>query len=91
MIYIPIRGSSGIHVENAIEVYGYELELLKMIHLDNLTVEEAASKISVSKTTAWRIIESAREKITKALHERRPLKIINISLSDIERLSESSG
>ena len=52
-----------------------EFEAIKLIDLADLTIEEAASKMKISRGTVWRLISSARKKLAKALVEGRPLKI----------------
>jgi predicted DNA-binding protein (UPF0251 family) len=44
-----------------------ELEVLKLCDLDDLTQEEAGSKMGVSRGTIQRILAIARKKVAKAL------------------------
>jgi len=44
-----------------------EIELLKLIDLEGLEQEEAASRLGVSRKTAWRDLHEARRKIADAL------------------------
>ena len=75
MLYISVREVRGVlrgvFVEDVIELFDYEIDLLKMVHIDGLTIEEIALRIGVSKATTWRIIENARIKIIKALYENK--------------------
>lgn len=52
-----------------------EVEALKLIDLEKLSFEEAGAKMGVSRNTVWRLVESAREKIIKAIIESRELQI----------------
>ncbi|MHC1628080.1 MAG: DUF134 domain-containing protein [Candidatus Nezhaarchaeales archaeon] len=52
-----------------------ELEALRNVYLENLTQEEAAKRMNISRGTLWRLLESARRKITQALVEKRPIVI----------------
>ncbi|OYT42431.1 MAG: hypothetical protein B6U78_01335 [Candidatus Aenigmarchaeota archaeon ex4484_224] len=61
-----------------------EFEAIRLIDLEDLTVEEAGKRMNVSRGTVWRLINSARKKIAKALVEGRPIKIE--SLGEIERI-----
>ncbi|MGC9009362.1 MAG: DUF134 domain-containing protein [Sulfolobales archaeon] len=79
IIYIPVKEIRGVSIEDVIEIFDYEIDLLKMIYLDGLTLEDAAAKIGVSKATTWRIIENARVKIIRALHEKKPMKLVSSS------------
>lgn len=44
-----------------------EIELLRLIDLEDLEQEEAAEKLGVSRKTAWRDLHEARRKIADAL------------------------
>ena len=44
-----------------------ELEALKLVDLQGMTQEEAGEKMGVSRGTIWRLLESARKKITDAI------------------------
>jgi predicted DNA-binding protein (UPF0251 family) len=61
--------------DEAIVLYEHELEAMKLIHLDNRTIEEASLMMGLTKTTFWRILESGRRKVTKALVEGKPISI----------------
>lgn len=77
VVYLPVKGVEGVSVADAIEIYPHEVEALKLIHLDGLTVEEAAAKFGVSKSTFWRILECCRYKIAQALVSRKPIKLVS--------------
>ena len=44
-----------------------ELEVLRLVDLQGLTQEEAGERMGVSRGTVWRLLESARKKVTDAL------------------------
>lgn len=44
-----------------------ELEILRLIELENLTQEEAAAMMGVSRKTLWKDLHKARKKIAEAL------------------------
>lgn len=52
-----------------------ELEALRLVYLEDLSQDEAAERMGVSKTTLWRILESGRKKVVRALVERRAIVI----------------
>ena len=52
-----------------------ELEAMRNVYLEKLTQEEAARRMNISRGTLWRLLESARRKVTQALVERRPIVI----------------
>jgi predicted DNA-binding protein (UPF0251 family) len=46
-----------------------EIEVLRLINLEELTQEETGEKMGVSRGTIWRLLDSARKKVTKAIIE----------------------
>ena len=52
-----------------------ELEAMSLRDIDKLTQEECAERMNVSRQTFQNIIESAREKVSKALIEGRSIRI----------------
>ena len=52
-----------------------ELEVLRLLDLENLSQEEAGERMGVSRGTIWRLQERARTKVTQALVEARRLVI----------------
>lgn len=59
----------------AIELSYPEFEVLRLSDLEKLTQGEIAKKMKTSRGTVWRLLESAREKVARALVESRPLLI----------------
>ena len=45
----------------------YELEALRLVDLEDLTQEEAAAMMGVSRKTLWNDLHKARKKVTNAL------------------------
>lgn len=52
-----------------------ELEAMRLVDLEGLSQEEAGGRMGVSRGTVWRLLQSARQKVTTALVEGRPLTI----------------
>ena len=52
-----------------------ELEAMRLVDLEGLSQEEAGERMGVSRGTVWRLLQSARQKVTAALVEGRPLTI----------------
>jgi len=52
-----------------------EIEALKLKFLDKLEQKQAAKKMQVSRTTFWRILSGAGEKISDALINGKAIKI----------------
>lgn len=50
-----------------ISLHPEEIELIRLIDLEGLEQEEAASRLGVSRKTAWRDLHEARKKIADAL------------------------
>jgi predicted DNA-binding protein (UPF0251 family) len=61
-----------------------ELEAFRLVDMEGLSQEEAGQKMSVSRGTIWRLVQSARKKTAQALTEGRPLQIL-VSQSSEER------
>lgn len=61
----PKRGGEPIVLDLA------ELEALKLVDLEGLSLEEAGLKMNVSRSTVWRLVRSAREKLVRAIVEGR--------------------
>jgi len=66
-----------VSIGDCVEIYDYEIEAFALVHYEGLTTEEAATKMNLSKSTFWRILEQARFKLAKALIERKPIKVVS--------------
>ena len=58
-----------------IELTYPEYEVLRLSEVEKLKQEEIAKRMKTSRGTVWRLLESAREKVARALSESRPLLI----------------
>ena len=50
-----------------------ELEALRLVYLEGLTQKEASERMGISRGTLWRLLDSGRKKLVRALIERRPI------------------
>jgi predicted DNA-binding protein (UPF0251 family) len=64
-------------VTTAIKIEPAELEAIRLVDLEDLSQEQAGTKMGVSRGTIWRLVKSARKKVAQALTEGRPLTIGN--------------
>ncbi len=53
-----------------------ELEVLRLLDLEDLSQEEAGNRMGVSRGTIWRLQKRARTKIALALTEGRRIEIV---------------
>jgi len=75
----PPRNPEPVIVEFA------ELEAYRLVDMDGLSQEEAGQKMSISRGTIWRLVQSARKKTAQALSEGRPIYIsTNKSINDTQ-------
>ncbi|MEZ0394593.1 MAG: DUF134 domain-containing protein [Desulfurococcaceae archaeon] len=77
LVYVPIRPSGALSVAEAVELYDFEIEALRLVHLEGLTTDEAAARMGLSKTTFWRVLESCRAKLAEALSSGKPIKLVS--------------
>lgn len=52
-----------------------EVEALKLVDLDKLIMDEAGERMRVSRNTIWRLVQSGREKLIRAIVEGRQVLI----------------
>jgi len=52
-----------------------EIEALRLTDLEKLSFEEAGARMRVTRNTVWRLVESAREKLARAIVEGRRVAI----------------
>ncbi|MFX1506548.1 MAG: DUF134 domain-containing protein [Promethearchaeota archaeon] len=53
-----------------------ELEALRLADEENLTQEDAAEKMKISRGTFWRLLDRARKKVTASLMEGKEIRVI---------------
>jgi predicted DNA-binding protein (UPF0251 family) len=66
----PPRNLEPIFVEFA------EVEAFRLVDTEGLSQEEAGRRMSISRGTIWRLVQSARRKTSQALSEGRPIYIV---------------
>ncbi|MCL7383550.1 MAG: DUF134 domain-containing protein [Thaumarchaeota archaeon] len=64
------------HMDEPIYLDVAEVEALRLIELEKLTFEKAGERMNVSRNTVWRLVESGREKLVRAMIEGRPIIIL---------------
>ncbi|MFX1580450.1 MAG: DUF134 domain-containing protein [Promethearchaeota archaeon] len=64
---------SGVEVPIHIDLA--EAEVLRLVDLEGLYQEQAGKQMGVSRGTIWRLLASAREKVTRSIYEGRPLVV----------------
>lgn len=75
---IPKRSEEPVYLEPA------EVEALRLIDLERLSFVEAGRRMNVSRNTVWRLTESARQKIVKAIIEGRGIIIQRVEKEKTE-------
>jgi len=50
-----------------------EVEVLRLVDLEGMYQEQAGAEMGVSRGTIWRLLVSAREKVTRSIFEGRSL------------------
>lgn len=66
----PKTGKDPVQLEHA------ELEVLRLVDMEDLSQEEAGEAMGISRGTIWRLLHRARRKVALALIEGRPLEIL---------------
>ena len=62
-----------------VELMPDELETLRLVDLKGLTQAEAGEKMGISRGTIWRLLQSARKKVTMAIVNNMAIHIISKS------------
>lgn len=86
--FIPRTNDGKFITNNPICLTPDEIEALRLVYLEDLTQEEAAARMGISRGTFWRILDNARRKIVKALIELHPI-IITFGELKCEEMKES--
>jgi uncharacterized protein len=66
----PPRNPEPVFIEFA------EVEAFRLVDMAGLSQEEAGQRMSISRGTIWRLVQSARRKAAQALSEGRPICIV---------------
>ena len=74
VVYVPMTPDSGV-VGESIDIYPDELEALRLMYVEKLSIDEAATRMGVSRGTIWRLIDSGRRKLVEALVSRKPIRL----------------
>jgi predicted DNA-binding protein (UPF0251 family) len=53
-----------------------EVEAFRLVNKEGLSQEEAGQRMSISRGTIWRLVQTARRKAAQALSEGRPICIV---------------
>ncbi len=69
MVPEPMENDEPIYIDLA------EVEVLRLVDLEGMYQEQAGSEMQISRGTIWRLLVSAREKVTRSIFEGRPLVI----------------
>lgn len=60
----------------SIKLYLDEIEALRLVDLEELSIKDAAEMMGISKTSVWRLVKSGRFKLVKALLEGKVVEVI---------------
>jgi len=63
-----------LHEESLVLNYP-EFEALRLVDLENLSYEDAATKMGTSRGTVWRLVKAGRSKIVRAIVEGKTLEL----------------
>ncbi len=66
----PMGNEEPVHLEPA------ELEVIRLVDLEDLNQQEAGERMDTSRGTIWRLLQSGRRKIAVALIEGRRIEIL---------------
>ena len=80
----PQRNLEPVFIEFA------EVEAFRLVDMEGLSQEEAGQRMSISRGTIWRLVQSARRKTSQALSEGRPIHIVTSTPSkDVQKDNEA--
>jgi predicted DNA-binding protein (UPF0251 family) len=79
----PSRDSEPVYIEFA------EVEAFRLVDMEGLSQEEAGQKMSISRGTIWRLVQSARRKTAQALNEGRPIYVVTSNPNKDTKRDES--
>jgi predicted DNA-binding protein (UPF0251 family) len=78
----PIMGLEPVFIEFA------EVEAFRLVDMEGLSQEEAGQRMSISRGTIWRLVQSARRKTVQALSEGRPIYVVTSNPSNDKQNKE---
>lgn len=70
------RDYSTIGEHTTLSLTPAELEALRLADEENLTQEDAAKRMNISRGTFWRILDNARKKVTTSLMKGKQIQVI---------------
>jgi len=80
----PPRNPEPVFIEFA------EVEAFRLVDMEGLSQEEAGQRMSISRGTIWRLVQSSRRKTSQALSEGRPIYIVTSTPSkDVQKDNET--
>ncbi len=59
-----------------------ELEALRLVDYEDMTQEEAAQRMGVSRATVWRLVKSGRKKLVMAVLQGRGIRVVPDEVMD---------
>ena len=74
--------------DDAVVLEPSELEVIRLVDLEDLSQEEAGERMGVSRGTIWRLLQSARRKTSLALTDGRTILISGNHLDSEESTKE---
>ena len=77
IVFVPMKTDNVEYYGEPVYLLPDELEALRLVYFEELTQEEAAKRMGVSRGTLWRALSSGRKKVVRALVELRPIAIIS--------------
>lgn len=66
----PLRIQEPVFIEFA------EVEAFRLVDMEGFSQDEAGQRMSISRGTIWRLVQSARRKTAQALSEGRPIYVV---------------
>ena len=76
----PDAGAGTIILEPA------DVEVLRLVYLEDLSQEEAGVEMGISRGTVWRILHDARRKVVHALIEGKRIQILSRAQNGYEEV-----
>jgi predicted DNA-binding protein (UPF0251 family) len=74
----PFSQPYGQLIPNSICLTFEEIEIIRLIDLENMTQQEAASQLRISRKTLWNDLQRIRRKVAHAIVHGHPISIAGI-------------